>query len=637
LSAWAMLPQSGLGVRVYSSSEAVARQQWQKSYSSVVTRAYTDVAQAPYLNYREFPLEWINSPGFTSSDFWANVQFGGNVRLGDNERLVFLVQGAKNATLNYVDEKSQRAVPAPWISSFDELSGLTYQKLPDLKDFTIQGSLLLTKLGQSRLEPLLVSPSGAYGSALPSARIWTDPAGAGIAIERVEALLVLVDVLGLGLIGIISAAFLRGILTLYRNEQLTALDLYLGASGLLGLYLTSLVARPEVNLVLIPLIGLFGGLKIMEAVISPRRRSVKGLLFSVGVVLLLVFAVMELGSLRALTIFPPFQDGLEYQNFARNIVVKGDVLLLQSPPRAYKVLFPYLVGLLHAVFGQSASAQLFLNAWAAILTGMLIAGLMKASTPAPISFTAATVWMILLCLPSTYVYYFRFGLIEPIAILLLVACCFFAAQGRPWEMLTAGLLTVLFRLDYLGGVLAAAVLTTAPITGSAPVAWRILRDRVRARWKPLLVYGAWICLPPLLIILGYLTFTPAYVLNATDTRHSSLASVAAGLLRVVAGGDSHELRVRWLGDPAGSLLLSAVLILGFLLAGAAIVIRAGVLEKVDLRLAVLAPSILPAYLAVQPTGYAPRFSLPLLPFDLMLLGVLVHRLIPRLDSRSGHE
>lgn len=84
-----------------------------------------------------------------------------------------------------------------------------------------------------------------------------------------------------------------------------------------------------------------------------------------GVLFCFGHPALDINNLRSIASLPADQDGLEYQTFARNIFVHGDAFLAQTPPRAYKVLFPYLVGLLHIGFGQSAAAQFFINAWCA--------------------------------------------------------------------------------------------------------------------------------------------------------------------------------------------------------------------------------------------------------------------------------
>ncbi len=632
IAAMSLLPQSGLGLRAYSSESGMSSGQWEKSYYSLLTPSYTQVIQAPYFNYRQFPIESINRPDFKPEEFWADLEISGTARLQENERLIFLVQGARLAQIEMTDDTHQNAIPAFLISNVEDLNSSIYQQLPDLTAFRIQGTLVFRRLGQFRLEPLILYPSGSFQSALQSSRIWVDPRGAGYLPAQVMALQYLIDLIGLALIGIVSTALMAGILDLYRERQFSHLDLYLGASGLLALFVAGLVPKPQMNILIILVVGLLGGVKIAEAAIYPRKQSTRGLFFSIGIAFLLILAALEFDNLRSVMIFPQFQDGLEYQNLARNIAVNGDVFLSQTPPRAYKIIFPYLVGILHALFGQSASAQLFLNAWSGLLSSMVLARLMRTVLPAATSFTAAIAFLLILCLPSTYIYYFRFGLIEPVAILLLLTTCHFAAQRRLSGMLTAGLLTVLFRLDYLGAVLGAVVLTAAPITGNGPVAWRLFYVWLKARWKLVLAYALAVCLPPLLIILGYFVFTPNYVLNATDTRQTSLASVADSLLRVIAGGNFSELRPKFLEDPADALLLAIPLILGFLIACASLIYRKGVFEKIDLRLALLIPSTLLTYVVVRPTGYPPRFSLSLLPFDLIVLGQLLYYLFSRHKS-----
>jgi hypothetical protein len=196
-------------------------------------------------------------------------------------------------------------------------------------------------------------------------------------------------------------------------------------------------------------------------------------------------------------------------------------------------------------------------------------------------------------------------------------------------MFAAGLMTVLLRLDYLGATFGAIVLSAAPITGNNLPAWSLFLTWIRARWRLAAAYALFLCIPPVLIILGYTFLTPHYVLNALDTHQSSLASMVDSLLRIIAGGNLSELKAKAVQDPSYLLLMALPLVLGFLIACASLVYRQGVFAKIDLRLALLVPAVLPTYMVVRPTGYLPRFSLSLLPFDLIIIGLLLYHLASR--------
>jgi hypothetical protein len=157
---------------------------------------------------------------------------------------------------------------------------------------------------------------------------------------------------------------------------------------------------------------------------------------------------------------------------------------------------------------------------------------------------------------------------------------------------------------------------------------------IGAHWRLLATYWLFLCVPPALVILGYEVGTPNYVLNAADTRQTSLLSIGDSFLRIIAGGNLQDLRSKSVEDPSYLSMITLPLLLGFLVAAASLVWRKGILEKIDLRFALLVPAILPTYIAVRPTGYLPRFSFPILPSDLIILALLAHSRVHR-QHRPG--
>jgi hypothetical protein len=617
-----LLPRAGLGVLSYGGPSGFPSNTWTRTYSTLIAPDYSQIISSPYLSYRQLPIEWVNSPGFDPDAFRTDLQLVGFARLRADERLVFRAQGAKTARIRLIDAATRRSTTALVVEDPAHLTSADFEALPESSRLTIEGHLSFRSFGTVRFEPLLLSPTGAHRSALELGRIWIDASGTDYTPEQTASLRLLVNVLGLILIGIIATALIEGLLARIRFGQLSHLDVYLGASGLLALYAAGLFPKPEMNLVVAAVLVFIGGAKVIEAAIHPRRHSAHGLLLALGVPILLVFASLELGSLRSVTVFPQWQDGLEYQNHARNIFVNGDPFLLKTTPRAYKVLYPYLVGILHVLFGQSSSAQLFLNAWAAVLSFVLLADLARTATKTAVAYVLAMLFLAALCTTYTYIPYFRFGLIEPVAVLALLATCSLALQGHIAGMFAAGLLTTLLRLDYVGAVLAALTLSAEPFIGPARAAWGSLLNWLGSHWKLALAYAATVALPPLLIVLGYFLAVPDYVLNAVDTRQTSGASVLDGLLRVIAGGNLQENQTKIIDEPAFLLLLVLPLVAGFLVSAAALVYRGGILARMDLRWPLIILAFIPVYAVVHPAAYAPRFSLPLLPFDLIVLAVL---------------
>ncbi len=636
---FSFLPQAGLGVYAFTSEEAVLADQWDRSYYTYATPGYTQVINRPYYALREFPVEWINNRfGFDKNQFWLKLELNGYINLQQNERLVFVTQGAKQIQAELLDVSTQKAIPLIFVERIENIDSKLYDSIPESGQVKIQGALLFDHYGQMRLEPFLVYPDGSTQSLFASPRVWTSLDGANYPVSQVNTFGFVLNVLGFLFASLIFAGLFIAIRVLLQDGKISLVDLYLALSGLPLFFVTLLIQKQYMNVLALSVILVFYAVKLTEQFLYQRYFSGKVFLFSFGVVLLFLFLALDTYDLRVVTNFPPFQDGLEYQTFAHNIYVNLDLFLVNTPPRAYKVLFPYVVGLLHILFGHSASAQLFIDTWCAILSGALMIELMKElRLTDKASLSAAVFYLSLLFLPSLYIFYFRFGLIEPFSTTLLLLTYYFAIKHQRVGMFIAGIFTVLLRLDYLGITFTAILLSSAPIQGTLKNAWMQFFGWLKTNWKLLAAYMSALCLPVFLAVLGYFLFIPDYMLNASDTDQTSFKSFIDGLVKVIVGGTMKDLREKFAESPLDVLLISTPLLIGFMLVLASVFLRVGIFKKLDLRLGLLALSLLPAYIVVRPAAYFPRFSLPLLSLDLIVISLFFHHLWSQSPLIESHE
>ncbi len=620
------LPQSGLGIYTFTSEEAVSSRQWDRSYYTFATSGYTQVINRPYSAMREFPVEWINNRfGFDKNQFWLKLELSGYINLQQDERLVFAAQGAKQIQAELLDVATQKIIPLVSVEQIEDIDSKLYESIPESSKVKIQGTLLFDTYGQMRLEPFLLYPDGSIKSLFESPRVWTSLEGANYPVSRVNIFGFILNALGLLFAGLILSGLLIDTRALFWDGKISLVDLYLALSGLPLFFVALLIHKQYLNILALLVILIFYVAKLIDQSLYQRYFSGKVFLFFIGIPLLFLFLALDTYDLRLVTNFPPLQDGLEYQTFAHNIYVNLDIFLANTPPRAYKVLFPYIVGILHILFGHSAAAQLFTNTWCAILSGVLIIELMKElRLTDKVSLGVGVFYLALLFLPSLFIFYFRFGLIEPFSTTLLLLTYYFATRHQRPGMFISGIFTVLLRLDYLGIAFTAILLTATPMLGTLKSAWAQFLGWLRTNWKLLSTYMLALCLPVLLAVLGYFLFVPDYMLNAYDTDQTSFASLFEGLIRVIAGGTIKDLREKFAETPADVLLISIPLLIGFLLVLASTFLRTGIFKKLDLRLGLLALSLLPAYIIVRPAAYFPRFSLPLIPLDLIIISLFLH-------------
>lgn len=613
------IPQAGLGVHAYFSEEALASNKWERTYESFLAPAYSQVAQLPYRSFYELPIELINRHGFDKESFWMTLKFSGVIALNQEERLVVLVQGTSERQIELVDLATGERFEVATAKSVDDLDAGLFNDIPYVGKAEFTGSLLFTNYGNGRFEPLILKSDGSTRSAFSS--IWLSPSAFDFPVSGFQFAQNLIAVI---LLGILVFGLFDGILALYRAGVLDVVDVYLALTGFILYYVTDAADKPSIHLLFIAIVFVFAVVKLLDFILRSRPYSNAGYLFSIGLPILLMFLPLDIHSLQTVVVLPQYQDVSEYQMLARNIYVAGDAFLLESPPWAYKVLFPYIIGLLHILFGQSLSAQFFLNIWSALLSVMLTIDLaVYFGLSERASFAAASMSFLLLLLPVSFIYFFRFGLIEPVAILTLLLVAHFAANGKFAAMFVLGLVTGMLRLNYAGAIFTAITFLTPAFTGGFSQAWGSFFNWLRLRWMRWVVYLVAIPLPSLVIAYIYSRFHSEYTLTHEMNDQTSIGSVLTSLASVIVGGDEEFLRNQIQQNPQDLVLITLPILLGLIFALISLVYRNGIFAKLDLRLSFFLLSMLPVYAVLKPIGYFPRYSWSFLPPALILLGLVL--------------
>lgn len=611
------LPQSGLGVRAYFSEEALASGKWERTYESFLAPSYSQVMQLPYRSFNELPIESLNRHGFDKETFWLALEITGAISMDEDERLVVVVQGTAERQIELVDMSSGERFEVATVKSVDELDDGLFNDLPYIKNAELETSLLFTSYGNARFEPLILNADGSTRSAFSNT--WLSASAFDFPTNGFELVQNLIAIL---LLGIIVFSLFDGVSALYRTGIFDSVDLYLALTGLSLYYIADVAAKPGIHLLFIAIVIVLTLVKLLDFTLRTRIYSNIGYLFSLGVPILLMFLPLDMSSLHSAVLIPQYQDAMEYQMLARNIYVAGDAFLLQSPPWAYKVLFPYIIGLLHVLFGQSLSAQFFLNIWSAILSVVLMVELaMYFRLSKRNSFIAASIFFLLLLLPVSFTYYFRFGLIEPVAIMALLLAAYFAKEEKFAAMFAMGVITGMLRLNFAGAIFTAITFLAPAFTGGFSQVWGSFANWCRLSWKRLVVYLIAIPFPSLFIAFIYRQFHPTYTLTHEMNDQTSVWSVFMSLASVVVGGDEEFLQNQIRSNPQDIVLITLPILFGLLVALISLFYRKGVFAKLDLRLSLFLISMLPVYAVLKPIGYFPRYSWSFLPPALILLGL----------------
>jgi len=621
-------PSAGLAVNLFTSAEDMQTSKVTRIYASPYSGGASFILHNPLYHFRQFPLEWINQRTYDLSTVWLGLQVSGAGRLEADERLVMLVSGATEAHFEMSDLSGGQTAPVPVIDSLDALTSEELASAPSFTEFTLAGELIFSGEADYHLQPLLVDSTMNVSDALGSGRLLrdTDSLQRPLPSAFAQTLAALADLL---LLALVISALLAVFGGLYQAGHTSAFDLALAAAGLLVFALLLPMPEAQVKALIPTMCGLFVLVKLLHIGIIQRGLSpgISQLTVSLAPVFLLSFALLQLDSLRNFELFPIGQDNLAYQIIARRIFVDGDLLASSLNPHAYKFLFPYLVGILHLLFGQSSAMLFFLNAWCAALSALLLVKiLLQHRLPLHWGLFSAAVFIALLLSKPFFTFYFEFGLIEPIAVLLLTVCVTASIEGRQTAAMAAGLFTLLFRLDYAGAILPAVLLNGLPLVGSWKTILNMLVRSVKTRWPVMAAQTGVLLLPSAVLLLYYRSASSEYILNASDTRYSSLVGRLSGLLNILIGGTPAEVSTRIAQHPAVGLLLPTLIIAALLVSLLMLLRFKGMLARLDMRWALIYVGLLAAYCFVSPTGYAPRFSTPFLPLAVIILSMVAHTL-----------
>ncbi|MEJ5200719.1 MAG: hypothetical protein WHV66_00685 [Anaerolineales bacterium] len=625
-------PLSGISVWVSQNENLAESDHWIPTYDTILHPTMSSRMTAPYKHIRNFPVEWINDKNIHIEQVGFTLRLDSYAQLARGERLIFITQGMERGEIELTDLETGQTVPAPLVTGAHPVDWNHPPEAPPFQRFRIQGTLIFRGAQPYQFHPAVLSDDGNIHNAFERGKLWCQLQGVELLTTQFHLIQFFQNLTGIALLATVLSGILHGLRLLHRQQVIQPIDLYLAASSIFGSAFLRLLDKPDLERIIPYGILCFGFLRLAISWITSGTRRLKTptrpFLLSIGVAALTLFLFLDIHELQEIFIFPQGQDSLSYQIMARYIFVEGDFLLTHSriPPHAYKLLFPYLVGILHIIFGQSSASLFFFNAWCGFLIAYLIVIVLERNKlPWILSFNAGLILLFVLTQPSFLVFFFRFGLIEPVATLGLVMVIYYLSDSRFIPALLTSILTVLFRLDYLGGIFAALILAADPLTGSFRQVWQSVFRFVTVKWKQGLLYSLALTALPLTAILFYHRVYPNYVLNARDTVQYSIYTILEGLLRIIIGGSPSELSERFVQNPLDAVIITAILVSGTLLGILTLLWRRGVIKQVDIRWSIVLLGLLSAYIPVKPTGYSPRFSTPLLPLVIIEIALFLHQ------------
>ena len=325
--------------------------------------------------------------------------------------------------------------------------------------------------------------------------------------------------------------------------------------------------------------------------------------------------------------YDDLSDSLTYQAFAREIWVGGDWWHAAGEPIFfYQPGYRYIVGALHALFGQSPLAQNILELWAILVTCVALGAIGRWAGLGPRASAVAPFAYLALLSGPHFLPHVGLGMQELTANLFLFGGIILVLRsgGDPWRIALAGVVAVLgfwLRFDRLGVLAAAVIFLINPAGGSVGQAWGILYRQFLDKWKPVTIYLSILAAAVAAVALRNYVFGGELALLYRENMDllvcRDLACSLRGYRQILAGSISCV-------DRAGVVMIAGV-------AGAlmAMVIRPRWMRGAPVSMGLLLLGLLSPYYMGGPTNFEPKFSQHLLPLAAVSLVLAYHSILTR--------
>jgi hypothetical protein len=314
-------------------------------------------------------------------------------------------------------------------------------------------------------------------------------------------------------------------------------------------------------------------------------------------------------------------DWITYQHFARKIVVEGEWLTGGEGVFLAQPLYRYFVGFYHWLFGQSAFVQSMADVWCVIGATILIATFSVKFRLSPLIIFITCITYLSINFIGSYRYLIGRGLMENHAMIFMMfaAWLFYSArEGGAKRIILATLFGILgywMRQDHLGAIAGLAFLMLEPVDGLAG-GWKGYWGRFQHHWRKFAVYWGFGIASVLLICFRNWWLGGAFFPARADAANWSGSYETAKFYLILTGNE-------WPHFPSIS---GFAVTLGVLVALIALVWRPKSLLNFPLSLGVTFIGLLAPYAVLYAGGYAPRFSIHILPLALLSLAILMNNL-----------
>jgi len=311
-------------------------------------------------------------------------------------------------------------------------------------------------------------------------------------------------------------------------------------------------------------------------------------------------------------------DWATYQIQAREIIVHdewlGKGVFVMQP------LYRYFVGVYHWLFGQSAFVQHMADVWCILgVTTILASWAVKLRLSVLIAFAASIIYLM-----PTFLGGFRYqigrGLIEHHAVIFMALAIWLLYQAREgsfFKVILAGFFGVIgywLRQDHLIVIAMFVFFIIEPSHGTTKEVWKAYWEQVRTHWKRGFTYVGILALG--VFLLCFRNWWVGGVFGPTNPNHPNYTG--QDLIHFY-----HRIRLMiTAGDHGNPTFSTFVLLPGTLLGLLALIWRPKFLQNYPLAIGLALVGLFLPYWFVANWGYAPRYSIHLLPLTIISLMIV---------------
>ena len=640
--------------------EASDSDSWIKTYATSWNPQASGVLKNPWKEKLDFPLDWFlqslscrdtenknitmatdANPKTCFDDLNPILEINGAVFLPKGKRFSIIAEGVREGSLRAFNDKNESFVLYP-AKNMDE-TGMPQHQLPKDGLWQISGKLSFKGINWS-LIPTLISDTGETTSELGRGVLWQNGfefIDQKNSIWFYKMLSYFMD-FGIGFFLLIWAIWTaRG---LVKEEVLTK---PLAFFSLLAVFIGSVVG-PIVKSILRqvslsdPTNISHLGISIMVASIGficwvvwkrdyrnfQPERITKSVFLFFGIPMFSFFYHVWRHTLGKWKLWSPGDDWVSYQGFARKIVVSGEWINGGEGIFIMQPLYRYFVGIYHLLFGQSTFAQNMADIWCVLGAATIIAAFATKLRISPILIFAVSLVYLTINFITSLRYHIGRGLVENHAMIFMMLAAWFLYSTRErggYRVILATLFGILgywTRQDHLGAIAGLAFLALEPVQGPTGD-WKGYWGRFKFKWKVFAWYWGGGILSVLLICFRNWWLGGAFYPTIKGHPNLDLAthSPFPSQLYVVLAGKP------W---PAFPGMLGIIMTIGVMVALLALVWRRKGLKNFPLSLSIIFVGLLLPYAFLMTWGYAPRYSIHILPLALLSTGYFLNCHVDRL-------